>query len=113
MEQFSSLRLYPRCHLILMHDLKPHLLHHVQIIIKGTSGLRCHRDGIASQGMIARCPMARSTSHSYACQQKGLTALSRMLNSLGNNNSWTRHNHLKAILNGFTTLEEQDILGAS
>src|ERR1700730_13739223 len=108
MQQFSL----PHSHgsLMLIHNLKSHLLDHVQVIIKSTPCLRRHRNRVAGKGMVTRCPMTRPPTHGYTCQQNGLAALGRTFNTFSDNHSWAGHNHLKAILDGFTTLEEQDIL---
>src|SRR5437763_6708230 len=102
--------LYSLCSLCIFNDLKPHLLNHCQIIIKGAPSLQCYGNGISCQRMIACSPMTRATTHCYSCENDGLTTLGSTFDTVSDNYRWRRHNHFEAILDCLTTLEEQDIL---
>src|SRR6266446_9343722 len=104
--------LCPPWGLSLIDDFKAHLFNHRQVIIEGAARLRCHSHRIAGQSVIACSPMARTASHRHARQQQWLPMLCCSLNTFGYDHSWGWHDHLEAVLNGFATLEEENILGA-
>src|SRR5579872_6311713 len=92
--------------LCLVNDLKAHLRHHRQVIIEGSPSFWRDRHRVTRQRVIASSPVARPTTHRHSRQEYGLTSLSSTFYTLRDNNCGGRHDHLKAILDCFTTLEK-------